>query len=250
VRKGSVEGTEVVVKYVELVRRKGFLSTKMVEEEKQTTIFFPKVSIANINDIKEVNQSWNKVMDSPGKSFYHHLDYGSEWNSSEWGDILKTGDETTGEVWVRGYTQYPHGIGYYAKFYCPDLYNRVKHEWEEFLQQLKLREFEKRKSNLEYLEEVGRYEEAAQIYEYLDMPEKAGEMRRKKRETSVVRVDLNDLIRQLGERGFTITYHCSHCGAPLKIGAETEVEAIKFCSHCGSRLEAIDLARFIKSHLS
>jgi DNA-directed RNA polymerase subunit RPC12/RpoP len=103
---------------------------------------------------------------------------------------------------------------------------------------------------LDYLEKVGRYEELATEYENMDLSEKAGEIRRRARLVAEVRVDLNDLIRQLGERGFTITYHCSNCGASLEIGAETEVEAVKSCSHCGSRIEAIDLARLIKNFLS
>jgi len=72
----------------------------------------------------------------------------------------------------------------------------------------------------------------------------------KAREKAIVVVDLNKLIQQLSEGGFTISYHCSYCGAPLQIDGETKVEAIKVCSHCGSRIEAIDLARFIESYLS
>jgi DNA-directed RNA polymerase subunit RPC12/RpoP len=103
---------------------------------------------------------------------------------------------------------------------------------------------------LEYLNKVGRYEEAAYIYEELGMLEKARGMRQKAREATVVTVDLNKLIEQLGERGFTITYHCSSCGGPLKIDGETNAQAIKFCSYCGARIETIDLNRFIKSKLS
>jgi len=291
IRKGSEEGTEVVVKYVESVRRKGpfhytqflpdhhilfpvwlilwfvsfwysvftqywtpflivavvltplfvFLSVFayitrkkvwiMVDEEKQKTIFFPNVSIANITDVKEVDD--------------RGVGWDSEW-PPEWRDIVRIDHNHTGEVWVEG--EGDDGGTYRAKFYCPDLYDRVKHDWKDYQQQLKQKAFEEHKGELEYLEKVGRYEEAARIYEKLGMPEKAGEMRRKKRE--IVALDLNALIRQLGERGFTITYSCSHCGAPVSISGETKTEAIQYCSHCGSRIETIDLARFIKKYLS
>jgi len=231
-----------------------------VEEEKQETIFFRRVSIANVNDVREVHSDWEKVcyapkirMDYPCDELYTHRDpavsydllsdvYKDSWKHSEWSNIFGLGDE--GEIWVLGY-DVDSGGSRYAKIYCPDLYDRVWHASGELINQIvpKLR-----KQKLEYLEIVGRYEEAARIYEDLDMPEKAGEMRRKKRE--IVALDLNALIRQLGERGFTITYCCSHCGAPVSINGETKTEAIQYCSHCGSRIETIDVASFIKKYLS
>lgn len=208
-----------------------------VEEEKQTTIFFPKISIANVDDVKRVYQGGGSVSSEEGIKVSL---YGTEWEH-----VVKIDDKNE-EFWVRG--KGDDGEIYVAKFHCADLYNKIKCAFEEKERQWKIRRFEEQREKLEYLERVGRYEEAAQLYETLDMPEKAAEMRRKKRE--IVVLDLNALIRQLGERGFTITYHCAYCGAPLSISGETKAETIQHCSHCGSRIETIDVANFIKKYLS
>ena len=69
-------------------------------------------------------------------------------------------------------------------------------------------------------------------------------------EKAIMVVDLNKLIEQLSARGFTLTYNCSHCGAPLRIDGKTKVDTVKVCPNCGSGIEAIDLAKFIESYLS
>jgi len=282
-KRNSEEGTEVVVKYFEekYVPKGWFSPEKWVKEEKRMTIFFPKVSITSNSDIKDIyeidfdknnpyksipsyvvfprkeggqiseeSEGWNfcYYTDLWGPHLYHAVV--EEWAHTEWSNVLRIEHETK-EVWILSSETYPNDVRrYVAKFHCPDLYDQALRQWWKLLEQVKSRKLEEKKSELEYLEKVGRYEELAQKYEYLLMPEKAGEIRRKARQVAEVRVDLNNLIRQLGERGFTITYHCSHCGAPLRIDAETEVEAIKSCRHCGSRIEAIDLAHFVKSFLS
>jgi DNA-directed RNA polymerase subunit RPC12/RpoP len=109
-------------------------------------------------------------------------------------------------------------------------------------------EVEIEKKTIENFEKAGRYEEAAQESEKLGMLEKAGQLRRKGKEITVLHVDLNALIKQLADRGQTLTYHCCHCGAPLKIGTETS-SVLKSCPHCGYSLEVIDLAKLIKQHL-
>ena len=85
-------------------------------------------------------------------------------------------------------------------------------------------EIESERKTIENLEKAGLYEEAA------------------------LHVDVNNLIKQLADRGQTLTYHCCHCGAPLKIGTETS-NVLKSCPHCGYSLEVIDLAKLIKQHL-
>jgi DNA-directed RNA polymerase subunit RPC12/RpoP len=109
-------------------------------------------------------------------------------------------------------------------------------------------EIESEKMTIENFEKAGRYEEAAQEYEKLGMLEKAGQLRRKRKEITVLHVDVKSLIKQLADRGQTLTYHCCHCGAPLKIGTETS-DVLKSCPHCGYSLEVIDLAKLIKQHL-
>lgn len=278
VKRGSEEGTEVVIKYFveEYVPKRWFSPGKWIKVEKQANIFFPKVTVESISDVKNVYKIYidkssrnEKIPIDEVCEFLWHLKggfnfitspaavsaniYGEvnrNWPKTEFGNVLRTEDETTGEVWVLSSEEAAQIYRYIGRFYCPNLRNQAIRAWWELLEQLRSKYLEENKSYLDYLEKVGRYEELAKQYEWLCMPEKAGEIRRKKREVRVVQLDLNQLIRQLGERGFTITYHCSHCGAPLTINAETDIENIKLCSHCGSRIEAIDLARFIKSYLS
>jgi hypothetical protein len=102
---------------------------------------------------------------------------------------------------------------------------------------------------IENLEKAGRYEEAAQECEKLGMLERAGQLSRKAKENTIEHIDVNSLIRQLADRGQTLTYHCCHCGAPLRVGAESE-EVFKICPNCGYSLEVIDLAKLINQHLS
>ena len=229
-----------------------------VEKEKLIPVFFPRVFITDINDVKgiypqdygseEMSRDEGTIYNPFEMIFFNGngkwLEIDSIWRKMGWDHVLKA-NHARGEVWVESYDQ--RGERYLAKFYSPDLCKRVKHAWEVELKQAL---FEGYREKLEYLERVGRYEEAARLYEKLGMLEKAGEMRRKKREATVVRLDLNALIRELAERGFTVTYHCSHCGAPIRVSGETNVEDVKVCSHCGSRIEVIDLARFIRSKLS
>jgi len=69
-----------------------------------------------------------------------------------------------------------------------------------------------------------------------------------RKEITVLNVNVNTLIKQLADRGQTLTYYCCHCGAQLKIGKETS-DVLRSCPHCGYSLEAIDLAKLIKQHL-
>jgi hypothetical protein len=103
--------------------------------------------------------------------------------------------------------------------------------------------------DIENLEKAGRYEEAARECEKLGMLEKAGQLRRKAKEITVPHIDVNGLVKQLADRGQTLTYHCCHCGIPLKIGAKSQ-DVLKTCPNCGYSLEVIDLASLINQHLS
>ena len=102
---------------------------------------------------------------------------------------------------------------------------------------------------IERLELAGRYEDAAREYEKLGMFEKAGDTRKKDKQITVLHVDVNALVKNLAEKGQTLTYYCCHCGAPLKIGAKS-VEVRKTCPHCGYDLEVINLGKFINQHVS
>lgn len=255
-------GGLIIVVGVILYNRGRKIVKILKEEERQITIFFPSISIDNIYNIKavypdpdlmheETMRPTVKMMLHPFRGGYLRIEpydkhFVDLWLCSEWRSILAV-DKTTKEIWVEG--KGDDGEIYYARLYClEELCNKLIKKREELMQQAKLMALEEHRRELEYLEKVGHYEEAARIYESLDMPEKAAEMRRKKRE--IVMLDLNALIKQLGERGFTVTYNCAHCGAPVRISGETKAEAIQYCSHCGSRIETIDIANFIKKYLS
>jgi len=101
---------------------------------------------------------------------------------------------------------------------------------------------------IDSLEKQGRYDEAVEICEELGQTEKAEHLKRKQKEQTAQREDVDSLIVQLVEKGQTLTYYCCHCGAPLKLGKTTE-EMLKVCPNCGLSLEAVDMAKLIRRHL-
>jgi hypothetical protein len=77
--------------------------------------------------------------------------------------------------------------------------------------------------------------------------EKTGHTRPREKETTVSHTDVKNLVRQLADRGKTLTYYCCHCGASLRVGAES-TEVFEICPSCGYSLEALDLAKLISQH--
>jgi len=110
-------------------------------------------------------------------------------------------------------------------------------------------EVETEQKAVDNLEKAGNYEEAAKMCEELGMPERAKNLRQKQEEITVSRNNLNSLIRQLADRGQTLTYHCCHCGTPLEIGAKS-MEVLIICPNCGYSLEVIDMAKLINQHMT
>jgi DNA-directed RNA polymerase subunit RPC12/RpoP len=107
----------------------------------------------------------------------------------------------------------------------------------------------------EYLEEVGRYLDAANIYErQLKMYDKARELRTGDRQLTIkkmsVSVDLNELLRQIRDGGIVAIYKCPNCGGKLKVGKDSTVEKMRTCEHCGNEIQTADLAEFLKDILS
>jgi DNA-directed RNA polymerase subunit RPC12/RpoP len=106
-------------------------------------------------------------------------------------------------------------------------------------------------------EKSGRYADAAQAYETLGVElgdekllDKARMLRAKAHDTGqtkIVSVDVNELIRQLKQGGLVVAYRCPNCGGNLKISGDTKPESLKFCSYCGSKIEAVDIADFLRS---
>jgi hypothetical protein len=103
------------------------------------------------------------------------------------------------------------------------------------------------KAKIKKYELTGRFEEAAQEYEKINLPQKAAEARKKAKNAPPPPTDLESLIKMLGQRGQTLTYFCVHCGAPLKVGAKNE--PAKSCPKCKYDLGAIDVAKLISQHL-
>ena len=78
---------------------------------------------------------------------------------------------------------------------------------------------------------------------------KANPDKKKDKELTPMQKESDALIKNLSKKGQTLTYHCCHCGAPLKIGAKaTEIQ--KTCPRCKGDLEIINLSKFIKQHQS
>lgn len=92
----------------------------------------------------------------------------------------------------------------------------------------------------------GKYEEAACEYEKLGMTEQAEKARKKITHTFA---DVKTSLKTLTESGQTITYHCCHCGMPIKVGAKAP-EIQKTCPRCRGDLEIIDMAKLISQHSS
>lgn len=113
---------------------------------------------------------------------------------------------------------------------------------EDRLQDIQWREVEIRKA--ETFEQMGRYEEAALIYEELELFDKAGEARKlgKTEYVKTTKLDINQLISQLKE---IVNYKCPSCGAGIDIHSKTSVDGLKFCSHCGLALNSSGITKFL-----
>lgn len=98
---------------------------------------------------------------------------------------------------------------------CPYCGNKILISEEE-ASKLEIEEIDK-------LERAGRYEDAAQKYEELEMWDKAGECRRKAKTNYVVSANVN-----IGKIG-TISMECSHCGASQPIASKSNEVTCKYC---------------------
>jgi len=104
---------------------------------------------------------------------------------------------------------------------CPYCYNRLLPSKEEALSDEEA--LRQEIQEIEKLEKAGRYEEAAQAYEGLEMWEKAGECRRMARTNYVVSANVN-----IGKVG-TISMECPHCGASQPIASKSNEVTCKYC---------------------
>jgi hypothetical protein len=104
------------------VPNSGARADEWVDKEKQVTIFFPKVTISSISDVRAVHQLIISArlfhtqlpyheydhIESKGYSFIRlswsgariYRNVSGVWGSTEWGCIWRGEKETPGEVWV------------------------------------------------------------------------------------------------------------------------------------------------------
>ncbi len=92
-----------------------------------------------------------------------------------------------------------------------------------------------------------RLEDAAKIYDHLDMWKEAGELRRRARAQVVthIEVDMNDLIDKMRNGGLTASYACPSCGGSIKISGATPTTSLTTCSFCGAALRMTDIAELL-----
>ena len=104
------------------------------------------------------------------------------------------------------------------------------------------------------LEQCGRTQDAAKVFEELRMYDKPRELREKDKHIIIkktdVSVNLNALLQQIKESGLVTVYRCPHCGGTLKIGKNTNLESLRKCEHCDSEIEITDLTDFLGAVLS
>jgi len=99
---------------------------------------------------------------------------------------------------------------------------------------------------------AGRYEEAARLFEQLNMFSDAGRAR-KKGSTQIVKnisVDLNQLIDRLKSGGLVSVYKCPNCGGSIKISGTTSSDKLSKCEYCNTVLRTDDIVDFIQSILN
>ena len=69
---------------------------------------------------------------------------------------------------------------------------------------------------------------------------------KKKNEIAEEQKEAVALVKNLSEKGQTLTYYCCHCGAPLKIGAKAP-EIQNTCPRCQGDLEISKLCQIHKT---
>jgi hypothetical protein len=97
-------------------------------------------------------------------------------------------------------------------------------------------------------EKAERWEDAAKIYEQLDLWEEAGRCRRRAKGSTIkhVHVNANDLFKQIRTEGLAVNYKCNSCGGHLDIDGS---KRLKYCTSCGSPIDTETLSKLVNSLL-
>ena len=103
------------------------------------------------------------------------------------------------------------------------------------------------------LEKCGRTQDAAKIFEELQIYDKSRELRQQDRNIIIkntnVSVNLNSLLQQVKDGGIVAVFRCPVCGGKLKVNQSTTLDSLKKCEHCDSDISTLDLADFLKTIL-
>ncbi|MCJ7422824.1 hypothetical protein MUP01_00950 [Candidatus Bathyarchaeota archaeon] len=138
---------------------------------------------------------------------------------------------------------------------CADCYWKIREEYDKKRNCDNCRHFredlcEKTESKLTPVTiGINSYFVQAEECDHYTEEEIEDEQRSEEKPEKADRSVLDGLVKQLADKGQTLTYHCCHCGTPLRIGAKS-TDALKTCPSCGYSLEVIDLAKLISQHLS
>jgi len=97
-------------------------------------------------------------------------------------------------------------------------------------------------------EKAGRYEDAAQVYEQLNLLDKARKLRELNRTGTIknVNLDLNALIEQLRQGALVMPYKCPNCGGSIRIDKDYN-KGMKSCAYCGSPINTEIVASFLRN---
>lgn len=105
----------------------------------------------------------------------------------------------------------------------------------------------------ENLEKCGRTQDAAHVFESLQMYDKARALRNQDRhilvKNTTISVNLNALLQQVKDGGIVAVFRCPHCGGKLKVTGNSSVDSLRVCEHCQSEISTMDLADFLKTVL-
>ena len=125
-------------------------------------------------------------------------------------------------------------------------WSKAQYENELYLQRQKSIEMAKK------YEVCGRFEDAAKIYESVEMWKEAGDVRREGNTTTVknISVNLNELMVDLRRGGLALNYKCQNCGGTLSIDGKSASSNVSFCPYCGSKIDTETLASLIRTALS
>lgn len=101
-------------------------------------------------------------------------------------------------------------------------------------------------NHAKHLEEAGKYEKSAEVYESLELWKDAGRVRKKLNQSVIkhIHVNANELFSQIKKEGLAIPYKCPLCSGTLKIDGNIDIE---ICPYCGGDIDLQTLSDLVKT---